>query len=131
MMCLSVQDQHLSLRTLTTTHPAMLSALRGPDDEKRFALLKHQVTARIRVIVYDVQHKYDLLDQYFACNRNPMLSNDFHAIMSWLSQTKITRDHYVSHLIQALHICYEHEIWGGFGTSLREALNQKCYIEGG
>ena len=112
-------------RTLTTTHPTMLSALRGPDDCDEYATLKKIVTARIRTIVYNICDDKDEIARHYVCKTGLLTKDDLLTVGRFFADLKYVKQslfHYLDHLIAAVELCHEHQIWDNKSPELLSVL---------
>lgn len=112
-------------RTLTTTHPTILSALRGPDDCYEYTVLKNIVTARIRTIVYDIRDDEDEIAQHYICKTDLLTKDDLLVVDRFFANLRDVKQsllHYLDHLINAVEMCQEHSIWDKKSSELLSLL---------
>lgn len=107
----------------------LYSATRGPDDESRHGLLKRHITARVRSI---------LLGKEADCpgiyTKRSLNCDELEAINSHLiaivhekrpeASPQHVDAHFISHLLQAVHVSANHPIWGDRGYALCTMLQR-------
>lgn len=107
---------------------AVLSALRGPDNEADLRIAKHNVTERIRSIVL---HEAEIAGSFrFDALTREQLEN----VREEAARVKCSlgipgAGHFYAHLGYAVEVTLDHPIWGGLGPELlvllrRAAINQ-------
>ncbi len=110
------------LKMPATDMYAVFSAVRGPDGyyDRRMDLLKNQITARVRGIVF---FKDDCPGIY---KDSPLTHDQFELLKSWIEGMWDLPGacHYLVHLLLALQATENHEIWGGYGQKLLDILRR-------
>ena len=91
----------------------LIAAVRGPDTTEKDVVLKQEVTARIRAIMFKP-------DECLGSFRDDLLTqqqlSDIEGVLA------ASNPHYQAHLYEAVEATKRHRIWGGYGVKLLRVL---------